>query len=75
LLWLIASGIPEYSIAMNGLGQNGFGEFSPAKYSLLSCFVAEVVLTALFQLWLFWVAPILGAIIVVLVWRYGFKNQ
>jgi len=133
LLWLIASGMPGYSVAVNGLGQNGFGEFSPAKFSLLSCFVAEVVLTALFlfvifgsisknapagfagvaigfslvlihlvgipitgtsvnparslgpavfaggaalsQLWLFWVAPILGAIIAALIWRYGFKNQ
>ncbi len=133
LLWLIVSGMPEYSIAVNGLGQNGFGEFSPAKYSMFSCFIAEVVLTALFlfvifgslsknapagfagvaigfslvlihlvgipitgtsvnparslgpavfvggaalaQLWLFWVAPILGAIIAALIWRYGFKNQ
>ena len=133
LLWLIASGMPDYSIAVNGLGQNGFGEFSPAKYSMLSCFIAEVILTALFlfvifgslsknapagfagvaigfslvlihlvgipitgtsvnparslgpavfvggaalsQLWLFWVAPILGAIIAALIWRYGFKNQ
>jgi aquaporin Z len=29
LLWLIASGMPEYSLAVNGLGQNGYGALSP----------------------------------------------
>ena len=48
ILWAIASGIPEYSIAKNGLGQNGFGIHSPAGYSMASAFVAEVVLTAIF---------------------------
>jgi aquaporin Z len=133
ILWIIASGMPEYSLAVNGLGQNGFGDLSPAKYSLLACFIAEVVLTALFlfvifgslskkapagfaglaigltlvfihligipitgtsvnparslgpavivggaalsQLWLFWVAPIIGGILAAVIWRYGFKNE
>jgi len=133
LLWLIANGMPGYTIAANGLGQNGFGDFSPGKYSLLSCFVAEVILTALFlfvifgslskkapsgfagiaigltlvfihlvsipitgtsvnparslgpavfaggaalsQLWLFWVAPIIGGVLAAVIWRYGFKNE
>jgi aquaporin Z len=132
VLWLIASGMPGYTIASGGLGQNGFGDFSPGKYSLASCFVAEVILTALFlfvifgslskkapagfaglaiglslvfihligipitgtsvnparslgsaifvggaalsQLWLFWVAPIIGGVISAVIWRFGFKN-
>jgi aquaporin Z len=47
-LWFILSGMPDYSLATNGLGQNGYGAFSPGKFSLLSCFVAEVLFTALF---------------------------
>jgi aquaporin Z len=133
LLWLVASGMPDYSLAVNGLGQNGYGALSPGKFDLMSCFVAEIVLTALFlfvifgsisknapagfaglaiglslvlihligipitgtsvnparsfgpalivggaalsQLWLFWVAPIIGGILAAVVWRWGFKNQ
>ncbi|MFA5399796.1 MAG: aquaporin Z [Dehalococcoidia bacterium] len=133
LLWLIASGMPEYSLAVNGLGQNGYGALSPGQFNLLSCFVAEIVLTALFlfvifgsisknapagfaglaiglslvlihlvgipitgtsvnparsfgpalvvggealsQLWLFWVAPLIGGILAAVIWRWGFKNQ
>ncbi len=133
VLWLIVSGVSDYSLSVNGLGQNGYGEFSPGKFSLLSCFVAEVVFTALFlfvifgsvsknapagfaglsigfclalihlacipvtgtsvnparslgpavfvggaalsQLWLFWIAPIIGAILAAIIWRFGFKNQ
>lgn len=48
ILWAIASGLPEFSLAKNGLGQNGFGIHSPAGYSLAACFIAEVVLTAIF---------------------------
>lgn len=133
LIWLIASGMPGYDLAVNGLGQNGYGDFSPGKYSLLSAFVFEVIMTALFlfvifgalskkspagfaglaigltlvlihligipvtgtsvnparslgpaifaggaalsQLWLFWVAPIIGAILAAVIWRFGFKNE
>jgi aquaporin Z len=132
ILLLIAEGNPGYSIA-NGLGQNGFGDFSPAGYSLLACLIAEIVLTAIFlfvifgstskdapkgfagvsigfalvfvhligipitgtsvnparslgpalfvggeainQLWLFWVAPIIGGIIVAIIWKYVFENK
>ena len=45
---LIAQGLSGYSLQQFGLGQNGFGARSPAGYSLGACFLAEVVLTALF---------------------------
>ena len=48
VLWAIATGKANFSLALNGLGQNGYGVHSPAHYSLLACFIAEVVLTALF---------------------------
>jgi aquaporin Z len=48
ILLAIASGNPDFSLSVTGLGQNGFGTHSPAGYSLAACFVAEVVLTALF---------------------------
>ena len=121
-----------YSLASVGLGQNGYGAHSPAGYTLAACFIAELVLTALFifvilgatgkdsprgfagvavgftlafihlmsipitgtsvnparslgpavwvggsalsQLWLFIVAPILGGIIAALVWKYGLRE-
>ena len=119
VLYVIASGKPGY--VLGGFATNGYGASSPGGYSLLACFLIEVVLTAFFllvilgatderapkgfapiaiglcltlihlisipvtntsvnparstgpaifvggaalsQLWLFWVAPILGAII------------
>lgn len=48
ILWAIASGNANFSLAETGLGQNGFGIHSPAGYSLAACFIAEVVLSALF---------------------------
>jgi len=48
VLLLIASGQPGFSLAVNGLGQNGYGASSPAGFSLAACFFAELVLTALF---------------------------
>jgi aquaporin Z len=134
ILWAIASGLTaEFSLVKNGLGQNGFGINSPSGYSLAACFIAEVVLTAIFlfvifgsthkdapkgfagvsiglsltlihlvgipitgtsvnparslgpavfaggdalsQLWLFFVAPIIGGIIAALVWKYGFETR
>jgi aquaporin Z len=129
----VASGLPGYSLAVNGLGQNGFGAYSPGGYSLAACFGAEVVLTALFvsvilastgknsqkgfagiaigltlafihlvgipitgtsvnparslgpaaiaggaalsQLWVFWLAPIIGAVIAAVIWRYGLEKE
>ena len=48
VLWLIASGKPGF--VAGGFASNGYGEHSPDHYSLLACFVAEVVLTAFFLL-------------------------
>jgi len=128
LLFFIASGLPGYSIAVNGLGQNGYEAASPMGYSLAACAVAEVLLTAMFvfvifgalsrdapkgfagiaiglaltmahivgipitgtsvnparslgpavfvggtalsQLWLFIVAPVIGGILAALAWKY-----
>lgn len=53
ILMLIASGKPEYSLAANGLGQNGFDALSPQHYSLQSGLIAEVVLTFIFLLVIF----------------------
>lgn len=129
----IASGRPDFDIAVNGLAANGYGAYSPGGYSMEAGFLAEVVLTfgflivilgathknaavgfagipiglaltlihlvsipitntsvnparstgpALFvggdavdQLWLFWVAPIIGAIIAGLVFRWLLKDD
>ena len=46
LLVVIASGAPGYDLATDGLAQNGFGEASPGKYTLLAGLAIEVVLTA-----------------------------
>ncbi len=133
ILLAIAKGLPGYSLADNGLGQNGFGAHSPAGYAMWACFVAELVLTALFlfvifgstsekapkgfagisigftlvlihivgipitgtsvnparslgpavfvggdalpQLWLFWVAPLVGGILAAVIWKYAFAQK
>jgi aquaporin Z len=49
LVYAIASGKPGFSLD-SGLASNGYGEHSPGGYSLLSCLVAEVVLTFFFVL-------------------------
>jgi len=127
LLYSIAVGLPTYSLSVNGLGQNGFDAASPAGYSMVSAFIAEVLLTFVFllvihgstsekvpkgfagipiglslvlihlvgipvdgtsvnparslgpaiivggtalnQLWLFWVAPIIGGLLAAAVWK------
>jgi aquaporin Z len=128
LLLAVASGKAGYSLAVNGLGQNGYGIASPMGYSLAACALAEILLTAMFvfvifgalskdapkgfagipigialglanivgipvtnasinparslgpavfvggtalaQLWLFIVAPVIGGILAALAWKY-----
>jgi len=53
VLYLMAQGLAGYDIAVNGLGQNGFGSSSPKGYDMQSAFIAEVVLTAIFLLVIF----------------------
>ena len=51
LIYLIASGKNDFAFAgSNPLATNGFGSHSPQGYSLLSCFIAEVVMTFMFLL-------------------------
>ncbi len=127
VVYAIAVGNPAYSLAANGLGQNGYDAASPTGFTLASVFIAEVVLTFIFllvihgstsekvpkgfagisiglslvlvhlvgipisgtsvnparslgpavivggtalsQLWLFWVAPIIGGLLAAAVWR------
>jgi aquaporin Z len=125
----IAIGSPAYNgLAITGLGQNGYAEASPLGFSMVSAFIAEVLLTFIFllvihgstsekvpkgfagipiglslvlihlvgipitgtsvnparslgpallvggtalnQLWLFWVAPIIGGLLAAAVWRF-----
>ncbi len=47
ILYLIASGKAGFDLSA-GLASNGYGDHSPGKYSLLSGFVSEVVLTLMF---------------------------
>src|SRR3989337_3756548 len=126
-LYSIAIGRPDYDLALNGLGQNGYDLASPAQFTLASAFVIEVILTFIFllvihastsekvpkgfagipiglslvlihivgipvtgtsvnparslgpaiivggtalsQLWLFWVAPLIGGFLAAVVWN------
>jgi aquaporin Z len=126
VLYVIASGHAGFSLS-GGFASNGYGDFSPGNYSLVSCLVTEMVCTFMFlmvilgstssrapagfapiaiglgltlihlisipvtntsvnparstgpalfaggahigQLWLFWVAPIVGAVLAGLVSR------
>jgi aquaporin Z len=56
LLLLIVKGAPGgYDPTVSGFAANGFGEHSPGRYNLLSCFLVEIVLT------FFLVYTVLGA--------------
>ncbi len=52
---IIAQGQADYSVAANGLGQNGYGEGYLGEYSMMSALLFEVIATFLF------VTVILGA--------------
>ncbi len=49
VLYIIASGSPALDVHA-GFASNGYGAHSPGGYTLLACFVAEVVLTMFFLL-------------------------
>jgi aquaporin Z len=53
LLFTIMTGNPAYTIATDGLGQNGYGIASPGGYSLVSGLLAEVILTFIFLMVIF----------------------
>ncbi|HEY9197647.1 MAG TPA: aquaporin Z [Mucilaginibacter sp.] len=53
ILLLIASGKDGYSVAVNGLGQDGYGAASPAHYNLMAGFIVETVFTFIFLLVIF----------------------
>ncbi len=46
VLWVIASGKPEW--VAGGFASNGYGDLSPGHYSMVSCFLAELLLTFFF---------------------------
>lgn len=55
VLYIIATGKADYSVATNGLGQNGFGTGYLGEYSVSAAFTFELVMTFIF------VTVILGA--------------
>jgi aquaporin Z len=127
VLFLIASGQVDFDVAA-GFASNGYGEYSPGRYSMTAALITEVVMTMMFvliilgatddrapagfapiaiglgltlihlisipvtntsvnparstgvgvfvgdwavsQLWLFWLAPIVGAVIGAQIYRY-----
>lgn len=126
VLYIIVSGQPDFQ-GPGGFASNGYGEASPQGYSMMSGFVTEVVMTAVFliiilgatskgapagfapiaiglgltlihlisipvtntsvnparstgvalfadgpamaQLWMFWVAPLIGAAVGAIIWK------
>lgn len=49
IILLIASGNSDFALTgSNPLATNGFGEHSPGGYSLISCFITEIVMTFMF---------------------------
>ena len=49
VLMLIATGKADYSVAENGLGQNGWGADYLGEYNMVAAFIFEVVATFLFM--------------------------
>jgi aquaporin Z len=48
VLYVIASGVPEFSAGASGFASNGYGDHSPQHYSMLAGAVCEVVMTFMF---------------------------
>jgi len=53
ILYSIAVGTRTFNLAVNGLGQNGYGTASMGGYSLASALIAEIVMTFIFLLVIF----------------------
>jgi aquaporin Z len=49
VLYLIVSGKGDFS-GVGGFASNGYGEYSPGKFNMVSAFVTEVVMTCMFLL-------------------------
>lgn len=47
LLYVIASGAPGFDVT-KGFASNGYDAHSPGQYSMVVCFVTEVVMTMMF---------------------------
>src|SRR5204862_1973883 len=47
LLYVIASGAPGFDLA-KGFASNGYDAHSPGQYTLVACFITEVVMTMMF---------------------------
>lgn len=47
VLYIIVSGNPEFNV-INGLAANGYGEYSPGKYTMISGLITEVLMTFMF---------------------------
>lgn len=47
LLYAIASGKAGFDLA-GGFASNGYADHSPGKYSIVACFIMEVIMTAMF---------------------------
>jgi aquaporin Z len=48
LLFVIASGRPEFNAVESGFASNGYGDRSPGHFGLLAALITEIVLTAVF---------------------------
>jgi len=53
VLYIVALGMPGYTLAVGGLGQNGYDAASPYRFTMRSGFIAEVILTFIFLLVIF----------------------
>ncbi len=48
VLFIVASGVPQFDAAASGFAANGYGAHSPGGYSLVAAAITEVVMTAVF---------------------------
>lgn len=48
VLFLIASGLPDFSAGASGFASNGYGDHSPQHYSMMAGAICEIVMTFMF---------------------------